>query len=65
MSKELWLGAAEVLAINSDAVVKCPECGEGNLVVIDAGAGATHIERHVHCPKCGAYNALLKSIADV
>lgn len=60
MSKESWIGAAKVLAINPGAIVKCPECGEGNLVVVDAGAGAAHVERHLHCPKCGAYNALLK-----
>ncbi|TJW06447.1 MAG: hydrogenase maturation nickel metallochaperone HypA [Mesorhizobium sp.] len=64
MSTNLWIKAASVLAINSEAVVKCPECGDGNLLVIDAGAGTTHVERHMRCPKCGAYNALLKNIGD-
>ncbi|TIX39878.1 MAG: hypothetical protein E5W81_17355 [Mesorhizobium sp.] len=65
MSAKLWIEAAKVLAVNSEAVVKCPECGDGNLLVIDAGAGSSHVERHIHCPKCGAYNALFKRIDGV
>ncbi|MER8800471.1 MULTISPECIES: hypothetical protein [unclassified Mesorhizobium] len=61
MSTKLWIEAAKVLVVNSEAVVKCPECGDGNLLV-DAGAGSSHVERHIHYPKCGAYNALLKRI---
>ncbi|MFD2057897.1 hypothetical protein ACFSQT_33870 [Mesorhizobium calcicola] len=61
MSRERWIEAGKVLAVNPDAIVRCPDCGEADLDVLNTKAGATHFERHMRCPKCGAYNALLKS----
>jgi predicted RNA-binding Zn-ribbon protein involved in translation (DUF1610 family) len=63
MSKELWIEAGKILAVDPAAVVKCPDCGDANLDVTDTKTGATHIERHMRCPKCGAYNALYKNIS--
>ena len=63
MSGELWIKAGSLLAIDPKASVKCPECGEADLAVFDNEAGKDHIELHMHCPKCGAYNALYKNIS--
>lgn len=60
MSKALWIEAGKILAVDPKAVVKCPDCGEADLEIFDTPADATHIERHMRCPRCGAYNALLK-----
>ncbi|WP_322418637.1 hypothetical protein [Mesorhizobium huakuii] len=65
MSKESWIEAGKILAVDLKAVVKCPDCGEAELTVFDTPAGATHIERHMSCPGCGGYNALLKRIDGV
>ena len=62
MSKESWVEAGKILAVDLKAVVKCPDCGEAELAVFDTPAGPTHIERRMLCPGCGAYNALLKRI---
>ncbi|MEI9428974.1 hypothetical protein [Mesorhizobium sp. Cs1299R1N3] len=62
MSKELWVDAGKILAGDPKAVVKCPDCGEATLDVHDSKVDATHFERHMRCPKCGAYNGLLKRI---
>jgi predicted RNA-binding Zn-ribbon protein involved in translation (DUF1610 family) len=63
MSKDLWIEAGKILAVDPKAVVKCPDCGEAELTVFDAPSGAARIERHMRCPKCGAYNALYKNIS--
>ncbi|TGS10656.1 hypothetical protein EN852_024475 [Mesorhizobium sp. M2E.F.Ca.ET.209.01.1.1] len=60
MSRELWISAGSLLAVDPKAGVKCPECGEADLEVVDTKGGEDHIERHMRCPKCGAYNALYK-----
>ena len=62
MSKELWIDAGKILAVDSKAVVKCPDCDEANLDLYDSKVDATHFERHMRCPKCGAFNALFKRI---
>ncbi|MDX8460738.1 hypothetical protein [Mesorhizobium humile] len=64
MSRELWIKAGSLLATDPKASIKCPECDEADLEVCDTKAGDDHVERHMRCPKCGAYNALYKSIAE-
>jgi len=61
MSDEMqkWIEAGKTLAANPDAKVKCPCCGTAFLSVQDVPAGHTKIERHLRCPTCGAYNAIL------
>jgi len=63
MSRELWIKAGSLLAVDPKASVKCPECGDADLEVSDTKAREDHIERHMRCPKCGAYNALYKNIS--
>ena len=65
MSNELWIDAGKTLAVDPQAVVKCPDCGKAELTIFDTPTGASHVERHMRCPKCGAYNALLKRNPDV
>ncbi|TGQ66636.1 MAG: hypothetical protein E5V49_05265 [Mesorhizobium sp.] len=65
MSKELWIEAGKMLALDPKVSVKCPDCGEADLKVFDTPAGATHFERHLRCLECGAYNAQLKRIDGV
>ena len=60
MSKDLWIEAGKILASDPEAVVKCPDCGVTELRVFDTPADTTHVERHIRCARCGAYNALLK-----
>jgi|EndMetStandDraft_9_1072997.scaffolds.fasta_scaffold1348207_1 uncharacterized Zn finger protein len=64
MTRELWIKAGSLLAIDPKIRVKCPECGEADLDVFDTKAGEDHFERHMRCPKCGAYNALYKHTGD-
>lgn len=51
----------KVLAKDASAKVRCPENEDDFLVVEDVlpAANPTHVERHLRCPTCGAYNALL------
>lgn len=56
-----WIEAGKVLSENPSAKVRCPENDDDFLVIEDAlpSANATHVERHIRCPKCGAYNSVL------
>ena len=58
-----WVEAGIQLARDKNAKVRCPQCGQADLVVEDTvfkdGAGR---ERHMTCPSCGAYNALLNPV---
>ena len=40
------------------AVLACPRCGPEPLLVIDTPVDDSHIERHLMCTFCNAYNAL-------
>lgn len=55
-----WLSAALALAGDPGAEVACPECGEGVLEVtdVDSARGDGLMERLLHCPRCGAGNAI-------
>ena len=54
-----WIDAGKILAVDPTATVVCPRCGNADLVVHDVSASPTTIERHLRCPVCGAYNAIL------
>lgn len=57
-----WIAAAKILATDPTAKVPCPECGSADLYVQDAPTAAGKVERHLSCPDCGAYNAILHPI---
>ncbi len=60
-SRRRWIEAGKILAEDPDASVMCPENLCAPLDVIDSPhpAGLAELERHMRCPKCGAYNAML------
>jgi len=71
-----WLEAVKTLGKNPTALVRCPSCGQRDLIVEDiplkyAGpesAGlewdSPHIDRHLCCPGCGAETYLLMKKLD-
>ena len=56
-----WIEIAKVLADDDTVKLNCPECGFSFLSIINVrfGGGNEHLERHIHCEKCGAMNSLL------
>jgi len=62
MNKETsrWIEAGKLLALDSQAQVPCPRCQEADLTVTDVSLpnDPQLIERHMSCPRCGAYNAI-------
>lgn len=55
---ERWIKAGMRLAANPTAATTCPRCGDATLEVEDVRAG-DRVERHLRCPRCGGYNAIL------
>lgn len=55
-----WIEAGKILATNPTATVRCPRCEDANLEVQDVQIG-DRVERHLRCPECGGYNAILLS----
>lgn len=55
-----WIEAGKLIASSSAALVDCPRCGNAKLLVTDTAASddPTLVERHMRCPRCGAYNAV-------
>ncbi len=53
-----WVNAGIVLATRPTATVRCPQCEQDELQVIDAYVDAT-LERHFFCARCGGTNSLL------
>lgn len=55
-----WIEAGEILALNPQAKVICPKNLDAELIITDVSlpGDSQTIERHMRCPKCGAYNAL-------
>jgi hypothetical protein len=54
-----WIEAAKILGRDPRAEVRCPRNEDAILVVEDqAHEGQRTFERHMRCPKCGAYNAM-------
>lgn len=56
-----WIEAGKLLAVDGGAQVSCPECALAVLEVRDTptSVGPGGVERHLSCPRCGAYNAIL------
>lgn len=55
-----WVSAGTALAIDPLARVTCPRCEEACLDVQDIPLGQTGgVERHLRCPTCGTYEAIL------
>ena len=56
-----WFKAMQELTVSPTSLVKCPKCEECELDVSDVTFGdqCQHLERHLSCPRCGAYNAIL------
>jgi len=57
---ERWIEAGKILAVDPKATVSCPRCQDANIAITDISMQGDpgFIERHMQCPKCGAYNAL-------
>ena len=54
-----WIEAAKKLISNPDAIVKCPECDQGTLKVIDVPIPDWNkIDRYVVCDSCGTKNVV-------
>jgi hypothetical protein len=57
--RDRWIHAAKVLATDPRAEVLCPRNEDALLVVTDdAEEPERAFERHMRCPKCGAYNSI-------
>ena len=55
-----WIEAGKILSQNPEAKVPCPKNQDADLIVIDESPREHPqlVERHMRCPKCGAYNAI-------
>jgi len=53
-----WIDAGKILGLDPTAHVLCPKCQTEVLSVTDQPLDATHLERHLRCPKCNAYNSI-------
>ena len=54
-----WIEAAKKLISNPDAIVKCPECHQGTLKVIDEPIPDWNkIDKYLICDVCGKYNVI-------
>jgi hypothetical protein len=55
-----WIEAGKILSENPNAKVLCPKNLDAELVVTDESPKGHPeiVERHMRCPKCGAYNAI-------
>ncbi len=54
-----WVEAGIALAKEPKAAVMCPVCQRAPLEVVDQPLSDTKAERHMRCPRCGAYNSIL------
>lgn len=60
-----WREAANILAINSKAKVKCPECGIGTLLVKDVLVKEQNkLDRYMQCDNCSQWNVMTMEIPD-
>jgi hypothetical protein len=58
-----WVEIAKIVSVDPKAIVKCPVCGVGQLLIWDEPAehDPSRWERHMRCPVCGATNSILMS----
>jgi hypothetical protein len=54
-----WVEAGSTLAKEPKRLVMCPVCQQVPLEVLDQVLGDRKLERHMRCPRCGAYNSML------
>ncbi len=60
-----WIAAGKILAVDPTAKVRCPVCGEADLIATDVPVeGGKKFERIMRCPNCGARNILLMNKPD-
>jgi hypothetical protein len=60
-----WRDAANVLAKDRHAKVKCPECGIGHLLVKDVRIkGQNKLDRYMQCDNCSLYNVMTMGIPE-
>jgi hypothetical protein len=57
-TSKLWIEAAKVLAVNPTAIVGCPACQVGKLIVKDEPFGKDQIDRYLFCDTCGKHEVL-------
>jgi hypothetical protein len=50
-----WIAGGKLIAADPNAIVACPVCGDGNLVVEDIAINGTRkFERVMRCPNCSS-----------
>jgi hypothetical protein len=60
-----WREAANILAKDPTAKVKCPECGVGNLLVKDVLIeGQRKLDRYMQCDSCSKWNVMTMDIPE-
>jgi len=48
-----WIEAVNALSVDPTAEIRCPNCGESSLEVVDQYfAGEQTFVRHIRCPRC-------------
>ena len=63
-SSILWVEAAKKAIANPKAILACPECKTGKLVVKDEPFGENQIDRYLICDNCGVHNVITMSKPD-
>jgi hypothetical protein len=55
-----WIEAGKLIAEDVNSQVLCPVCQVEMLKVLDVNnaTSPSHLERHMSCSHCGAYNSL-------
>ena len=56
--RQRWVEAGVKLATDPKQVVMCPSCQQAALEVMDQPLEENRLERHLRCPRCGAYNSI-------
>jgi Zn finger protein HypA/HybF involved in hydrogenase expression len=58
-SARKWIEAARRTLEDDQAEIACPECSASPMDIFTVPIGNSKFERHLYCPRCGAYNAIL------
>ncbi len=53
-----WIEAGRIPQSDPSAVVLCPECGKGHLIVDDVVIEGDKIDRYLLCDNCGKWNVI-------
>lgn len=59
-STKRWLEAGYILQNDPNAIITCPECNVGKLIVKDEPIdnSSTRIDRYLICDTCGKWNVI-------